>query len=89
MQVRLRPQPYIRDPGVVSSSPVSIQAFNPERIIGQPPGRVDLHVHALAEELVEQAPPSRIGECLGQQVDAATSGDQEVTWKEPHQHKEA
>ena len=31
------PQVYINDPGVVSSSPVSNQVFNPERIIGQPP----------------------------------------------------
>ena len=30
-------QPYISDPGVVSSSPVSSQVFRPERIIGQPP----------------------------------------------------
>ena len=29
--------PYISDPGVVSSSPVSSQVFRPERIIGQPP----------------------------------------------------
>src|SRR5206468_10018012 len=28
---------YIRDPGVVSSSPVSSHVFRPERIIGHPP----------------------------------------------------
>ena len=30
-------QRYSRDPGVVRSSPVSIQVLSPERIIGQPP----------------------------------------------------
>ncbi len=38
---RLRPalvaQAYIKEPGVVSSSPVSSQVLSPERIIGQPP----------------------------------------------------
>ena len=35
---RRRPgQPYISDPGVVSSSPVSSHVLRPERIIGQPP----------------------------------------------------
>ena len=32
-----RAQPYISEPGVVSSSPVSSHVFRPERIIGQPP----------------------------------------------------
>jgi len=30
-------QPYMSDPGVVSTSPVSSRVFRPERIIGQPP----------------------------------------------------
>ena len=32
-----QPWPYIRDPGVVSLSPVSRSVLRPERIIGQPP----------------------------------------------------
>ena len=32
-----RPQAYISEPGVVSSSPVSSQVFRPDRTIGQPP----------------------------------------------------
>src|SRR5712692_4888132 len=32
-----RAPPYISEPGVVSSWPVSSQVFRPERIIGQPP----------------------------------------------------
>src|SRR5674476_1390778 len=35
--MKLSFQPYISDPGVVSSSPVSSHVFRPERIIGQPP----------------------------------------------------
>jgi predicted MFS family arabinose efflux permease len=33
----VRAQAYIKDPGVVSSSPVSSQVLRPDRIIGQPP----------------------------------------------------
>ena len=30
-------QPYISEPGVVSSCPVSSHVFSPDRIMGQPP----------------------------------------------------
>jgi hypothetical protein len=34
---RVAAQPYIKEPGVVSCSPVSSHVLRPDRIIGQPP----------------------------------------------------